>query len=254
MTEAAKILVIEDESDIAELIAFNLERSGGYRIDVACDGQEGLDKLRSNPNAYNLIILDIMMPVIDGISVLKAMRQSPDLKSMPVIMLSAKGEESDVVIGLELGADDYVTKPFSPKELLARVRSLLRRIEESASLEGQGAKGFGVSAKGSVKDSSNDPSKVQLGPLEIDTERHEIRVDGQSCPFTLAEFKLLSTLTSRPGRVFTRDQLLERITGGETFVIDRNVDVHIRAIRKKLDAHASLIETVRGVGYKCREL
>jgi two-component system phosphate regulon response regulator PhoB len=176
-------------------------------------------------------VLDLMLPGLDGLSVCRKLRAHPTTCEIPIVMLTAKGEESDVVIGLEMGADDYVAKPFSPKELLARIRAVLRRPRHGVINEG----------------------RRTTGPVTLDPERHEAFLHDAPLVLTLAEYKLLSALTSRPGRVFTREQLLEKITGGETYVIDRNVDVHIRAIRKKLGADADFIQTVRGVGYKCRE-
>lgn len=225
-----KILIIEDDSDISELVQYNLEREG-YKVVTASDGEVGYTKaLQHRPN---LIVLDLMLPGMDGLSVCRQLRAHPETKFTPIVMLTAKNEESDVVIGLEMGADDYLSKPFSPKELVARIRAVLRRPS-------------GLPAK-------NEASLIKVGPLVIDSERHEVTLKGEPLALTLAEYRLLSALVSRPGRVFTREQLLEKITGGEVYVIDRNVDVHIRAIRKKLGDEADFILTVRGVGYKCRE-
>ena len=225
------ILVIEDDGDIQELVQYNLERQG-YRVIAAADGETGFKvALTANPD---LVLLDIMLPGIDGLSVCRKLRENNDTRHLPIIMLTARGEESDVIVGLELGADDYVTKPFSPKELVARVRAVLRRSTE----ETQDSRKSGF---------------VSVGPIEIDDERHEAFYKGRALKLTLAEYRLLQTLVSRPGRVFTRDQLLEKITGGDVYVIDRNVDVHIRAIRKKLEVDSEFIVTVRGVGYKCQE-
>jgi DNA-binding response OmpR family regulator len=230
---AEEILVIEDDGDISELVQYNLERHG-YKVHAASDGEMGFQAaLRLQPA---LILLDIMLPGVDGLTLCRRLRENNDTRHVPIIMLTAKGEESDVVVGLELGADDYVTKPFSPKELIARVKALLRRSELGETPVRAGATG-----------------RLAVGPIEFDEERHEVFHRGQPVAFTLAEFRLLQTLISKPGRVFTRDQLLEKITGGDTYVIDRNVDVHVRAIRKKLDADADFIVTVRGVGYKCRD-
>ncbi len=233
-TSDERILLIEDDSDISELVQYNLEREG-YKVVAAADGELGLNQaMQTKPD---LILLDLMLPGLDGLSVCKKLRAMPETAGIPIVMLTAKGEESDIVVGLEMGADDYVTKPFSPKELLARIRAVLRRPRAST------AGGGGESEEG----------RKTVGPVAIDLERHEAWVRGEPLALTLAEYRLLSTLISRPGRVFTREQLLEKITGGEVYVIDRNVDVHIRAIRKKLGAEAEFIITVRGVGYKCRE-
>ena len=225
-----KILLIEDDADISELLQYNFEREG-YKVVVAGDGELGLSQaLQLGPD---LIVLDLMLPGLDGLSVCRKLRAHPQTQEIPIVILTAKGEESDVVIGLEMGADDYVTKPFSPKELLARIRAVLRRPRQSPAASSNGRR--------------------TVGPVTIDQERHEVFLFQEPLALTLAEYRLLTALTSRPGRVFTREQLLEKITGGEAYVIDRNVDVHVRAIRKKLGDEAEFIVTVRGVGYKCRE-
>ena len=227
-----RILLIEDDSDISELVQYNLEREG-YKVTAAADGEVGLNlALQQKPD---LIILDLMLPGLDGLSVCKKLRAAAETAEIPIVMLTAKGEESDIVIGLEMGADDYIAKPFSPKELTARIRAVLRRPRAAAPKEGE------------------PTQRLEVGPVAIDLERHEAYLKGKPLQLTLAEYRLLSTLISRPGRVFTREQLLEKITGGEVYVIDRNVDVHVRAIRKKLESEAEFIVTVRGVGYKCRE-
>ncbi len=225
-----KILVIEDDPDILELLQYNLERAG-YKVRNAMHGETGLKEAEGYEP--DLIILDIMLPGMDGLNVCKKLRQKEKTSSIPIIMLTAKGEESDVVAGLELGADDYVTKPFSPNELVARMRAVLRRPPP-------------------VK-KDQEVTKVECGPIKIDSERHEAYLGQDPMALTLAEFNLLKALVSQPGRVFTRDQLLESITGGDTYLIDRNIDVHIRAIRKKLGEHDQMIQTVRGVGYKCKD-
>lgn len=224
-----KILIIEDDSDISELVQYNLEREG-YKVFASANGESGFTQ--ATQLKPDLIVLDLMLPGLDGLSVCRKLRAHPITAEVPIVMLSAKGEESDVVVGLEMGADDYVTKPFSPKELLARIRAVMRRPRlNSATTEG----------------------RRSIGPVTLDSDRHEAYLNNEPLVLTLAEYKLLFALTSRPGRVFTREQLLEKITGGETYVIDRNIDVHIRAIRKKLGDYADFIQTVRGVGYKCRE-
>ena len=225
-----KILLIEDDADISELLQYNFEREG-YKVFIAGDGELGLRQ--ASQLVPDLIVLDLMLPGLDGLSVCRKLRAHPQTQEIPIVILTAKGEESDVVIGLEMGADDYVTKPFSPKELLARIRAVLRRPRQTPATSGSGRR--------------------SVGPVTIDQERHEVWLFKEPLVLTLAEYRLLSTLISRPGRVFTREQLLEKITGGEAYVIDRNVDVHVRAIRKKLGDEAEFIITVRGVGYKCRE-
>jgi DNA-binding response OmpR family regulator len=231
-----RILLIEDDSDISELVQYNLEREG-YKVYASGDGEFGLGQARQlKPD---LIILDLMLPGLDGLSVCKKLRADPATDGIPIVMLTAKGEESDVVIGLEMGADDYVTKPFSPKELVARIRAVLRRPKLSKDEDPEGRR--------------------TVGPITIDPERHEVWLEAapgqapQPLILTLAEYRLLTALMARPGRVYTREQLIDKITGGEAYVIDRNVDVHVRAIRKKLGDQADFIMTVRGVGYKCRD-
>ena len=239
---AGDILIVEDEADIRELIQFNLEREG-FKTRTAKNGAEGLQLAEAK--APGMILMDIMMPVCDGITALRRMRESSSpLKAVPVIMLTAKGEETDIVIGLELGADDYMTKPFSPKELVARIRAVARRASDDQQRAGATAAPMSGATKG---------ANIKAGPIEMDLDKHEAWVHGKPLVLTLAEFNLLKTLVSKPGRVFTRDPILEKVAGSDTFVIDRNVDVHVRAVRKKLEDEAEFIQTVRGVGYKCRE-
>ena len=223
----ATVLLIEDEPDILELMQFNLE-SEGFRVVTSSSGEEGYRLAREL--IPDLIVLDLMLPDMSGMDVCRLLRQQEELSRLPIIMATARDSESDVVLGLELGADDYITKPFSVRELSARIRAVLRRSETSA-----------VADAGTV---------VRAGPLELDVERHEARVDGRLLELTRAEFRLLAALAGSPGRVFTRDQLLDRITDGQATIIDRNVDVHIRALRRKLGSASEVIATVRGVGYK----
>jgi DNA-binding response OmpR family regulator len=225
------LLIIEDDPDIVELVQYNLEREG-FRVQSARDGERGLQE--ASANHPSLILLDLMLPGMEGLEVCRALRQNRNTKRIPLVMLTAKGEETDIVLGLEMGADDYVTKPFSPKELAARVRAVLRRTD-------------------SKNASDPDAARIQHGPLLIDTERYQAWLHGKALNLTLSEFRLLQALASCPGRVFTRDQLVERITAGECIVTDRNVDVHISSLRKKFGDDEDLIVTVRGVGYKCRE-
>lgn len=225
---SGRIMVIEDEPDIAEVIAYNLEREG-YSVSTADNGQHGLDQVLREPP--DLVLLDLMLPGMDGIEVCRQIRAESHTARLPVIMLTAKGEESDVVLGLGIGADDYLTKPFSPRELVARIRAVLRR--QSAPSE-----------------SSDSKERIEMDGLVIDAGRHEVVVDGASQRFTATEFRLLFFLASHPGRVFTRDQLIERVIGDGAIVIDRNIDVHVRSIRKKLAGYRDLVETIRGVGYR----
>jgi len=225
-----KIVVIEDEEDILEVIAYNLKREG-YDVTTSTSGEDGLTKIERF--APNLVILDLMLPEIDGLDLCRKLKSDPVTQSIPVIMVTAKGEESDVVLGLGMGADDYVVKPFSPKELVARVKAVLRRSRSAPEKERK--------------------DRIARDGIIIDPQRHDVRVDGESVTFTATEFRLLHFLASHPGRVFTRDQLLTRVIGEEAIVIDRNIDVHVRAIRKKLGEQRQLIETIRGVGYRFKD-
>jgi two-component system phosphate regulon response regulator PhoB len=226
-----KVLVVDDEKDIVDLVAYNLARNG-YDTITAGDGNDALDS--AIKNSPDLIILDLMVPGIDGTEVARRLKADPKTAKIPIIMLTAKSEETDVVVGLTLGADDYVTKPFSMKVLLARVGSVLRRAESTGSAPGEGG-------------------TLRAGPLSIDTLKHEVLVNGEPIKLTLTEFKLLSSLLAARGRVLTRDQLMDRAMGTDVFVTDRAIDVHITAIRKKLGDAAWLVNTVRGVGYRLRE-
>jgi two-component system phosphate regulon response regulator PhoB len=224
------ILIIEDEPDIVELLQYNLEREG-FRVATAQVGESGLSLARSKKP--DLILLDLMLPGTDGLDVCRSLKQDPATRDTPLIMVTAKGEESDVVLGLEMGADDYVPKPFSPREVLARVRAVLRRNERAGN--------------------DDERKRIELGDVVLDADRHEVTVHGESVPFTRAEFRLLWALAANPGRVYTRDQLVDRITAGESVILDRNVDVHVSSIRKKLGDQEGLIATIRGVGYKCKD-
>ena len=244
VTTHGDILIVEDDSDIRDLIQFNLEREG-FATRIAKNGEEAL--WLAFEQAPALILMDIMMPVCDGLTALRKIRASTgSLRHVPVVMLTAKGEESDIVQGLELGADDYMMKPFSPRELAARIRAVLRRSRDGDPRA--------ISDEQRTEGDSRSIHNMKVGPIEIDLDRHEAWSRGKALVLTLAEFNLLKTLISKPGRVFTRDQLLENISGTGTYVIDRNVDVHVRAVRKKLEDDAEFIQTVRGVGYKCREV
>lgn len=227
---AGTILIIEDDPDISELVEYNLAKEG-FQIVTARDGEEGLRMAATRKP--DLVLLDLMLPAMDGIEVCRRLRQDSATRSVGLIMLTAKGEESDIVLGLEMGADDYVVKPFSPRELLARIRAVLR----SRSRQNGGEIG----------------TRIELGDLVLDALRHEALVHGESVSLTRAEFRLLWTLASRPGRVYTRDQLVDSITAGESIILDRNVDVHVSAVRRKLGPLGNVIVTVRGVGYRCRD-
>ncbi|MFT5285581.1 MAG: two-component system alkaline phosphatase synthesis response regulator PhoP [Planctomycetota bacterium] len=225
------VLVIEDEPDIVELIQYWLEREG-YVVLTAMDGEKGLaEALRHEPD---LILLDVMMPGMDGLEVCRHLREAKATENTPLIMLTARSEETDVVVGLELGADDYVTKPFSPRQLVARVRAHLRR--ESRTTSDEKAK-----------------TRIERENVVLDAERHELGVNGELVELTRAEFRLLWTLFSKPGRVYSRTELVDILTGGDAYILERNVDVHVSAVRKKLGDSGHLIVTIRGVGYKCRD-
>ncbi len=227
------ILVIEDDPDIRELIGYNLSREG-FQITLCDNGQDGLDVALAKK--VDLIILDLMMPRLNGIEVCKRLREHPEKRTVPIIMLTAKSEETDIVFGLGVGADDYMTKPFGLKELIARVYTRLRSFTPAA-----------------VEEKAEE-DVLRQGDVEIDRSRFHIKVGGTQVPMTLAEFRLFDALVSRPGIVLSRDRLLDAVTGGEGVLIDRNIDVHVRSIRKKLGDSRDLIETVRGLGYKFREL
>ena len=205
-----KIVVIEDEPDIVEVVSYNPKREG-YNVMSVDRGDEGINLIRNQ--SPSLVILDLMLPGMDGLSVCQQLKSDPLVRDIPVIIISAKGEESDIVIGLELGADDYLTKPFSPRELLARVKAVLRRspVKKNQSRE-----------------------RIVIQNLVIDVSRHEVRVNNEVINLTATEFKILHQLASQPGRAFTREQLLNRVVGMGVVVVDRNIDVHIRSVRKKL--------------------
>lgn len=229
----ARILVVDDEPSILKLIRVNLERDG-YEVETASDGKAALelaDRLRPD-----LILLDVMLPELDGLAVCRALHQNPATRHIPIIMLSARGEEVDRVLGLEMGADDYITKPFSPRELLARIKARLRRNQPQ-------------------KEEAGDV-RLQFGRLVIDQDRYLVLLDGVKQDLTRKEFELLRFLARARGRVFTREYLLEQIWGYDFAGDSRTVDVHIRHLRQKLEAlpgSPRYIETVRGVGYRFRE-
>lgn len=225
-----KIVVVEDEEDILEVIRYNLAREG-YRVSVARDGRKGLKLVRDE--APDLVLLDLMLPGLDGIELCRQLKADPVTRAIPIIMVTAKGEEPDIVLGLGVGADDYIAKPFSPRELVARVKAVLRR--------------------GPLREEAGAGERVVREGVVVDAVRFEVRVDSKPVTFTATEFRLLHFLASHPGRVFTRDQLLSRVIGEHAVVIDRNIDVHVRAVRNKLGAYRDLVETVRGVGYRLRE-
>jgi len=223
------VLVIEDDSDIQELISYNLTREG-YRVIKAGTGEEGLDQSRRE--RPGLILLDLMLPGIDGLEVCRQLTADQVTNSIPVIMLTAKGEESDIVAGLELGAHDYITKPFSPRVLVARMRAVLRRF--------------------ATADTDAD-SRLTVNDIVIDPGRHEVLVGGNPVSLTNTEFRVLHLLARRPGWVYTRYQIVNQVRGDDVIVTDRSVDVQIVGLRKKLGQAEEYIETVRGVGYRFKE-
>ncbi len=226
-----KILVIEDDRDISELINYNLEREG-YDVSSLYEGGDAVDYVRKR--LPDLILLDLMLPEVDGIEICRLLKNDDTTKKIPIIMLTAKGEESDVVVGLQLGADDYIAKPFSPKVLLARIKALLRRI--------------GDHGKALLEENSR-----QYGELTIDLLKHKVYFNGQSIELTSIEFDILEFLSRYPGRVYDREQILDNVWKEGKFIVDRAVDVHIRGLRKKLDKAQHYIETVRGVGYRFKD-
>ncbi len=225
-----KILVVDDEEDILELVRHHLKREG-YEVRCAESGEQALQVAKSEP--VNLIILDLMLPGIDGLEVTRRLKGDPRTQHIPILMLTAKGEESDVVAGLELGADDYVTKPFSPRILVARTRAGMRR---------------------QAKEPPDETAVIQVHEIEIHPGRRTVQINGQAVNLTYTEFQVLSILARRPGWVFTRSQIVDTVRGDDYPVTDRSVDVQIVGLRKKLGACGRYIETVRGVGYRFKDL
>ena len=226
-----KILLVDDEKDIVEFLKYNLEQEE-YEVIVGYNGEEALDKLNENPD---LIILDIMMPKLDGFETFKKIREHKEFENTPIIFLTAKAGENHEIKGLELGASDYIQKPISPKKLIARVKLNLRKTDISVAHK-------------------NEPVKIKYGPIEIDREKYEIFIDGEKKIFPRKEFEVLYFLANNPGRVFSRETLLKEVWGSDVYVVDRTVDVHVRKIREKLENHADLIETIKGVGYRLKSV
>src|SRR5439155_7008442 len=221
------VLIIEDERDVVDLLALNL-RKAGFTTSIAADGAVGLEKARSEKPAF--IIVDLMLPKMPGLEICKILKSDPGTRQIPIMMLTAKAEEIDRIVGLEFGADDYVTKPFSPREVILRIRAIMRR-----------------------GDAKQEEERLAVGPIMIDPARHEASVDGKRINLTSLEFKLLRTLVQRRGRVQARDRLLNDVWGYESIIDTRTVDTHVRRLRKKLGKAANVIESVRGVGYRLRE-
>ncbi len=224
-----RILVVDDELDILELIRYNLTRNN-YDMTGVASGEEAFASVRMSPP--DLVVLDLMLPGVDGLEVCRRLKNDTRTAAIPVIILSAKGEEADVVTGLELGADDYLTKPFSPRVLLARIKAVLRRQQNEPD--------------------AGDAVITHHG-LQIHPGRHEVQMAGALVQLTLTEFRILYLLARRPGWVFTRNQILETVQGDDSSVTTRAVDVHIVALRRKLGPSGDLIETIRGVGYRLQE-
>ncbi len=226
---SSKILVVDDEEDILELLRFNLSHEG-FEVSCAGSGEQALEKVKTEPP--DLILLDLMLPGLDGLEVARALKNQAATKEIPIVMLTAKGEEADIVKGLEIGADDYITKPFSRKVLTARIRAVLRR-------------------KGSAP--KDEEGLLAVHDLLIHSGRREVLVKGKPVQLTFTEFGILNFLARRPGWVFTRSQIVDAVRGDEYFVTDRAVDVQVVGLRKKLGSGAKYVETVRGVGYRFKE-
>ena len=227
MVKPRRILVVDDETDLVELISYNLKKEG-FMVDSASDGETALSKIRQGE--YDLLVLDLMLPGIQGIELCRILRNDPNTAGIHIIMLTAKGGEVDKILGLEMGADDYMSKPFSPRELVARVKAVLRRTKEKSATE----------------------NILKIGELEIDRERYTVSRGDKSIKLSATEFKLLLFLAERRGKVFIRNQLLDAVWRDEAFVEPRTVDVHIRRLRSNIEedpAHPKYITTMRGIGY-----
>jgi phosphate regulon transcriptional regulator PhoB len=227
MENSKHILIVDDEADIVELVSYNLKKEG-FTVDSASDGEAALTKIRKG--TYTLVILDLMLPGIQGMELCRILRNDPKTAALPIIMLTAKGEEVDKILGLEMGADDYMAKPFSPRELIARVKAVLRRTAEHPVVD----------------------RILKSGEIEIDRERYMVTVRGRAVKLSATEFKLLHYLIERKGKVFSRDQLLDAVWRDEAFVEPRTVDVHIRRLRSNIEedpAKPKYIRTLRGIGY-----
>ncbi len=224
-----KILVVDDEEDILELVKYNLTREG-YLVTCVASGEEALAQAKNQ--SFDVVLLDLMLPALDGLDVCRGLRSHPATADVPIVMLTAKGEDADIVAGLELGADDYVTKPFSPRVLLARIKAVLRRRRHKK---------------------EDESLAVRIHGLTVDPARHEVLLNQQAIELTATEFRILNFMVRRPGWVFSRDQIISAIRGEDYPVTERSVDVQIAGLRKKLGAAGNWIETVRGVGYRIKE-
>ncbi len=233
--KSRNILVVDDEKDLVELVTYNL-RKEGFSADSAFDGETALEMIKKG--GYHLLILDLMLPGIQGLELCRIIRNNPETSHLPVIILTARGEEVDRILGLEMGADDYITKPFSPRELIARVKAVLRRAEVVTSPPPE----INVAERGIIR----------AGDLEIDRDRYKVRIKGREVHLSTTEFKLLNYLAERRGRIFTREELLDAIWGTDVAVEPRTVDVHIRRLRSQIEEDPSrprYIKTRRGAGY-----
>lgn len=224
-----KILVVDDEEDILELVRYNLFKNG-YQVTCVSSGELAMQKLKEE--TPHIILLDLMLPEMDGLDVCRSLRSNPATVNIPIIMITAKGEDADIVTGLELGADDYLTKPFSPRVLLARIRAILRRNKQ---------------------DELDESSVLKTHDIVVNPARHEVLVKGEQLMLTATEFGILHFLARRPGWVFSREQIISAVKGDDYPVTERSVDVQVVGLRKKLGDSGDLIETVRGVGYRFKE-
>ena len=224
-----RILVVDDEEDLLELVRYNLSKEG-FAVRCVASGEEAIAEAKSY--LPDVILLDLMLPEVDGLAVCKTLKSHPQTQHIPIVMLTAKTEEADVVSGLELGADDYITKPFSPRVLLARIRAVLRR---------------------KVQQSLDDPSTINVHELVIHPGRHEVLLRGRPLELTFTEFRLLQFLARKPGWAFSRGQIVDAVKGEDYPVTERSVDVQVAGLRKKMGVLGSYIETVRGVGYRFKE-
>ena len=227
---ASKILIVEDEPDIVELLVYNL-RQAGFKTDAVFNGADALE--RAKIELPDLVLLDLLLPEVDGLEVCRTLKRDPETAGIPIIMLTAKGEPIDRIVGLELGADDYITKPFSPREVLLRVRAVLRRAPNPPR--------------------NRSANQIQIDNLKIDIDRHQVFSNGDVIDLTATEFKILSLFAHSPGRVFTRSILMDAVWGQEYYGIERTMDTHVSRLRRKLGQFGERIETVHGVGYRLKE-
>ena len=223
-----KVLVVEDDRSLVDVLAYNLKLAG-YEVIVATDGQDGI--LQAQLKQPDIVLLDLMLPVVDGLDVCRRLRAGTDTREMLIVMLTAKAEESDELVGFSLGADDYVTKPFSVKVLLERIKALRRRR---------------------MVDPLTDEVTTKMG-VTVDRRKHQASLEGKPIPLTRSEFRLLDTIIRQSGRVFLRSELIDAALGDDAMVMERTIDVHIRSLRRKMGKRADLVETVRGVGYRFRD-